>query len=191
MHEPDMQRIRTAIFVEGTSDQRALGTLARRRHRNLVAEGVSVVPMGGAHGIKRFLDMYGPGGLGLHLAGLCDAGEEAHVGRALSNEGLTSGVSRAEMERLGFFVCEPDLESELIRALGADSVERVLAAEGDLAAFRTFQREPAWRDRSRDEQLHRFMGSGARRKIRYSGLLVDALELGRVPRPLDGVLARV
>jgi hypothetical protein len=35
------------------------------------------------------------------------------------------------------------------------------------------------------------MGSGARRKIRYARLLVDALELTHVPRPLDLVLAQV
>jgi hypothetical protein len=35
------------------------------------------------------------------------------------------------------------------------------------------------------------MGSGGRRKIRYARLLVEALDLGRVPRPLDEVLARV
>jgi hypothetical protein len=29
------------------------------------------------------------------------------------------------------------------------------------------------------------------RKIRYATLLVDALDLDRVPRPLDGVLAHV
>jgi hypothetical protein len=35
------------------------------------------------------------------------------------------------------------------------------------------------------------MGSGGRRKIRYARLLVEALELERVPRPLDGVLASI
>jgi hypothetical protein len=35
------------------------------------------------------------------------------------------------------------------------------------------------------------MGSGGSRKIRYARLLVDALDLARVPRPLDGVLAHV
>jgi len=35
------------------------------------------------------------------------------------------------------------------------------------------------------------MGSGGRRKIRYARFLVEALDLGRVPRPLDGVLAHV
>jgi len=44
---------------------------------------------------------------------------------------------------------------------------------------------PAWRDRATEEQLRRFMGSGGRRKIRYARYLVDALDLDRVPRPLD------
>jgi hypothetical protein len=35
------------------------------------------------------------------------------------------------------------------------------------------------------------MGSGGRRKIRYARLLVDALDLTRMPRPLDLVLAHV
>jgi hypothetical protein len=35
------------------------------------------------------------------------------------------------------------------------------------------------------------MGSGGRRKIRYARLLVEALDLARVPRPLDRVLAHV
>jgi hypothetical protein len=183
--------IRAAIFVEGVSDQQALEALARRRRRELSAEGVSIVPMGGAHGVRRFLGVYGPGGLDVRLAGLCDAGEEPHVGHALEVGGLVADTSRPDMEQHGFYVCEPDLEAELIRALGVDSVERVLACEGDLGAFHTLQRQPAWRGRENDEQLRRFMGSGARRKIRYARLLVDALDLDRVPRPLDRVLAHV
>jgi hypothetical protein len=35
------------------------------------------------------------------------------------------------------------------------------------------------------------MGSGGRRKIRYARLLVEALDPGRVPLPLDLVLAHV
>ncbi len=180
-----------AIFVEGVSDQGALEALARRRRRDLSAEGVSIVPMGGAQGIRRFLGVYGPGGLDVRLAGLCDAGEELHVGHALEVGGLVADTSRSDMEQIGFYVCEPDLEAELIRALGVESVERVLASEGDLGAFRTLQRQPAWRGREDDEQLRRFIGSGARRKIRYARLLVDALDLDRVPRPLDRVLVHV
>ena len=40
-------------LVEGISDQRALEALAARRGRDLEAEGVSVVPIGGAHAIGR------------------------------------------------------------------------------------------------------------------------------------------
>jgi hypothetical protein len=95
------------------------------------------------------------------------------------------------MERLGFFVCVADLEEELIRALGPASVVRVVAAQGDLGAFRTLQKQPAWRGRPPEEQLRRFMGSGGRRKIRYARLLVQALDLREIPRPLDLVLANL
>jgi len=93
------------------------------------------------------------------------------------------------MEKLGFYVCVADLEDELIRALGAAAVEGILRANGDLRRFRTLQQMPAWRGRPTEEQLRRFMGSGGRRKIRYARFLVDALDLKRVPRPLDRVLA--
>jgi hypothetical protein len=95
------------------------------------------------------------------------------------------------MEALGFYVCEADLEDELIRALGADAVQEVVAAHGDLGAFRTLQKQPPWQGRRTEDQLRRFMGSGGRRKIRYGRYLVDALDLARMPRPLDGVLAHV
>ena len=95
------------------------------------------------------------------------------------------------MESLGFYVCVADLEDELIRALGTDAVERVLDAHGDTGPFRTLQKQPEWRGRPREAQLRRFFGSGSGRKIRYARLLVEALELTRVPHPLDGVLAHV
>ena len=95
------------------------------------------------------------------------------------------------MERLGFYACERDLEDELIRALGAARVEAIVEAQGDLGAFRTLQKQAAWRGQPVEEQLRRFLGSGGGRKIRYAALLVEALELDRVPRPLDGVLAFV
>jgi predicted ATP-dependent endonuclease of OLD family len=49
---------RTVVLVEGASDQRALEALAERRGRDLAAEGVSVVPIGGSKNIGRFLDHY-------------------------------------------------------------------------------------------------------------------------------------
>jgi hypothetical protein len=88
-------------------------------------------------------------------------------------------------------VCVEDLEDELIRCLGHEAVEGVLEEQGDLASFRTFQKQPEWRGRAAEEQLRRFLGAGSGRKIRTAALLVGALALNDVPRPLDRVLAHV
>jgi hypothetical protein len=181
----------TVVLVEGISDRIAVQALAQRHHRDLAAEGVSIEPIGGAQAIGRFLRAFGPQGLGVKLAGLCDAAEEQDVRRQLERAGFGSNLTRADMEQLGFFVCVADLEEELIRALGVDAVERVLAVNGDLRSFRTLQKQPAWRGRSPEQQLRRFMGSGGRRKIRYARLLVEALDVAAVPRPLDRLLAHL
>ena len=134
--------MRTVVLVEGVSDRVAVETLAARRGRDLAAEGVSVVALRGAGNIRTALGRYGPQGLGVRLAGLCDAGEESAFGRALEEARLGSGLGRPEMERLGFFVCVQDLEDELIRALGVAAVEDVVAAQGELRPFRTLQKQP-------------------------------------------------
>ena len=179
----------TVVLVEGISDQAALEALAARGGRDLAAAGIAVVPMGGARNIRRFLELFGPRGLDLRLAGLCDAGEEGDVRRGLEWAGLGSNLTRADMEALGFYVCLADLEDELIRCLGTAGVEQVVEAQGELGSFRTFQQQPAWQGRSSQAQLRRFIGTYSGRKIRYGRLLVEALELPTVPRPLDRVLA--
>jgi hypothetical protein len=186
-----MSYARAVVLVEGISDQVALEALADRRGRDLDAEGISIVAIGGAQAIGSFLARFGPQGSDLKLAGLCDAGEEGDFRRGLERAGLGSNLTRAEMERLGFYICRADLEDELIRALGAASVEHVVDAQGELRAFRTLQKQAAWHGRTTEEQLRRFMGSGGRRKIRYARLLVEALDLDDVPRPLDRVLAHI
>jgi hypothetical protein len=182
---------RAVVLVEGVSDQLALATLAERRGRNLDAEGIAIVPIAGAQSIERYLDMFGPRGLDVRLAGLCDAAEERYFRRALERAGLGVDLSRTDLERAGFYVCDEDLEDELIRSLGAESVERIVEVQGDLRSFRTLQKQPAWQGRSTEQQLRRFLGSGGSRKIVYAPLLIRALDLARVPRPLDGVLAHV
>jgi hypothetical protein len=186
---------RAVVLVEGVSDRVAVETLAERHGRNLADEGISVMPIGGAQAIGRVLLELGPQGRNVRLAGLCDAGEERDFRRGLERAGLGTGLgspaTRAEMAELGFYVCDADLEDELIRALGAAAVEEVLEAQGDLRPFRTMQKQPQWNGRPTEDQLHRFMGSGARRKIRYARLLVEALDLVRMPQPLERVLAHV
>ena len=182
---------RAVVLVEGVSDQIAVETLARRRGRDLAAEGVAVLPVGGAHGAARYLRRFGPQGTGARLAGLCDAGEAHIVRRGLVSAGLGTAGSDADLARLGFFVCIEDLEDELIRAAGPARVTEVFAAHGDLGAFRTIQRQPAWRGRDEAAQLRRFLGAGNQRKLRYARLLTEAVSLDRVPQPLAALLTAV
>jgi hypothetical protein len=165
------------VLVEGNSDRIALETLAERRGIDLAAEGVAVVAMGGAQAIGGYLDRFRH----IRVTGLCDAGEEPEFRRAFERAGLPPS----------FYVCEPDLEAELIRALGTELVLEVVEAHGDLPPFRTLQKQVEWRGRPVEEQLRRFMGSGGRRKTRYARYLVEALDLERVPTALDGVLTWV
>ncbi len=134
--------------------------------------------MGGYGNLPRVLEEHRD----VRLAGLYDAGEERHFLRALGCR------DREELERAGFYACTRDLEDELTRAVGPVGMERVLAEQGDLRAFRTYQKQPAHRAEPLEEQLHGFMWN---RKQKYAELLVDALELDRIPRPLDRVLAHV
>jgi len=189
----------TVVLVEGMSDQAAVQTLAARSGRDLPAEGVFVVPMGGATNIAHFLGLFGPRGFGVRLAGLCDQAEEHDFRRGLERAGLADGAGppaaglagdpAAGLARLGFFVCVADLEDEFIRALGASRVERLIAAEGESGPFGTFVKQPAHRDEPREQQLHRFLGTRSGRKIRYGHLLAAAVDLALVPGPLAGLLA--
>jgi hypothetical protein len=187
--QPDLTDARAVVVVEGPSDQIAIETLARRRSIDLEAERVRVVCLGGAHKIGAFLGELGARD-GARIGGLCDAGEEPVFRRALERAGFGADLTRTDLENLGFYVCDADLEEELIRAVGVPRVEEIIGANDDFHRFRTLQQMPEWRGRATEEQLRRFMGSGGRRKIRYARYLVDALDLGRVPRPLDRVLAR-
>src|SRR3989442_2819897 len=140
-------QLRGIVLVEGASDRRAVETLARRRGRDLQAEGVAIVPMGGFGNLPRLLGQYRD----VPRAGLYDVGEERHFMRALGCD------ERGGLERLGFYACTRDLEDELTRAVGPDGMEHVLEEQGELRAFRTFQKQLAHRERPLEEQLHAFM----------------------------------
>jgi hypothetical protein len=182
----------TVVLVEGISDQIALETAAAGRGRDLEAERIVIVPIGGAHAIGRFMTRLGPLGPGVRLAGLCDLREEELFRRGLVAARIGAPRTRADLERLGFYVCVDDLEDELIRAVGPAGVEELFDSQGDLGSFRSLRSQPAWRDRDLDAQLRRFLSSGSRRKLRYARLLVEAaLARDALPRPLDALLAAV
>jgi hypothetical protein len=181
---------RAVVLVEGRSDQAALAVLAARRGADLDAAGVRIVPMGGAtnlgHYLAQLLPAAGTELAGTELAGLCDAAEAPGFQRGLERAGL--GTSLAER---GFYVCRADLEDELIRALGVAGTERVIEAQGELRSLRIFRNQPAQRGRPDVPRLRRFLGTRSGRKLLYARALAGALDLDRVPDPLDRVLTRV
>ncbi|MEV4945595.1 TOPRIM nucleotidyl transferase/hydrolase domain-containing protein [Streptomyces sp. NPDC053755] len=172
--------VRTVVLLEGPSDAAAVDALAVSRGRDLAAEGISVLPMGGAMSVGRFAPLLGPSGLGLRLIGLCDEAERPYYARGWERAGEAQGE---------FFVCAADLEDELIRALGVSRVEELVRAEGDRRALRTFLRQPAQSGRTDQQRLRRFFGTKKGRKIRYGHVLVEALDQDRVPAPLDDLFA--
>lgn len=176
------------IVVEGISDQLAVETLARRRGRDLGGERVAVLPVGGAQAMGTYLRRFGPQGDRRHLAGLCDADAAELVRRTLWSTGVGRPSTVAGLNDVGFHVCTEDLEDELIRAAGIDTVLDMLEHQGELRSFRTFQKQLEWRGRSIPSQLRRFITATSRRSLRYAVLLVEAMDPADAPDPLDAVL---
>jgi hypothetical protein len=180
-----------AVLVEGASDQFAVEALAARRGVDLENEEVTIFPMGGATSIGHFLDLLGPHGYDVNLAGLCDLKEEGDFRRELDRVGLGPDLTRSGMASLGFFVCEADLEEELIRALGPEEVKRIIEERGELGSLNLLLRQPHHRARPIEEVMWRFMGSRSGRKAAYARLMVEALDPDQIPRPLAGLLDHI
>jgi Overcoming lysogenization defect protein-like, TOPRIM domain len=194
LHVPvaiDLDHARAVVLVEGVSDQRAVKALANRSGRNLPAERVVVLAMGGATNIGRYLSELGPAGRDLDVAGLCDEAEVPFFRSALQRAGLGPAETRDELAAQRFFVCSSDLEDELIRALGVPAVEHLLAEHSDLKSFRIFQQQPDQRGKSDHARLRRFLGTRGGRKIEYAPLLIKALDVDRVPMPLAKLMAAI
>lgn len=178
------------ILVEGPSDRVAVETVAARLGRDLRSEGVEVVELGGASNAGKYLVEALPNREGLRLAGLYDDAEERFFARGLERAGFGPVTDRGRLEQLGFFACVADLEDELIKAVGEHGMLEVIDEQGELASFRLMQRQPAQRMLTQHRQLRRFLGARSGHKSRYARLLVEALDQGRVPRPLAEVLNR-
>ncbi|WP_448811648.1 TOPRIM nucleotidyl transferase/hydrolase domain-containing protein [Agromyces bauzanensis] len=176
----------TVVLVEGDSDRFAVEALALRFEVDLVAASATVVSMNGVTNLHRHLAELARGSARRRVVGLFDLPEIAHVRRAVEGAGLAQPGT--DLASLGFFACDPDLEGELIRALGSDRVEGLLADHGELERFRGFQRQPAQRAKTAEAQLRRFMGTHSGRKARFAPILVGALEPSRVPIALSGLL---
>jgi hypothetical protein len=157
----------SVVLVEGVTDRIALQAIARRLGLDLGE--TEIVPIGGAQAIRRAAAQHD----GERVVGLCDAGEERWFRRVLDD---------------ATYVCDRDLEDELIRALGPERVEGVVVAQGELDTFRSFQNQVFWRGQPVERQLRRWLQNGGR-QYRYPPLLIEAMEPDEIPRPLAGVLA--
>src|SRR5947209_6098038 len=92
---------RAVILVEGASDRIAVQTLAERQGRDLAAEGISVLAMGGATNIGHYLERFGPQGADLALAGLYDEAEGRFFRRALAGAGRGTSSTTLDLPALG------------------------------------------------------------------------------------------
>lgn len=164
---------KTVVLVEGESDRRALGALARRVGWNLEEDGTAVIAITGATNVDRFLLLLPTD---LAIVGMCDDREETAFREAFRVAGVGDAV----------FACHIDLEDELIRALGVERMLEIAEEQGELRAFRSFQNQPDQRQKTVEQQLWRWLGN---RKIRYATVMVEALDLDEVPRPLAQVIA--
>lgn len=170
------------VLVEGRSDVAALRVLSVRL--GLDHPQVRLVAMDGVTNTGHHLAALGRGRA---VAGLCDAGEVRFVVGALRRNGYEV-AARADLAAYGFFVCDDDLEDELIRAVGVDAVVDVVDALGESGRLATFRHQPAQRGRPLHAQLHRFAGTTSGRKERFAAALAGVVALDDVPTPLRGVL---
>lgn len=173
---------RAVILVEGEGDRLALSHLAGLLGRDLDAEGISLIAMGGKTLFRHFLKLLGPRGLGIRLAAMCDADAEAKWAAALRAEGVVTATSRHDLEAAGVFVCDPDLEAEFVTLLGEATVEALITSLGDEDAFAQFSDHPKRADAPKAELLRKFV-----HKTDYAIPLVDTAG-ARAPRPLLEVL---
>jgi predicted ATP-dependent endonuclease of OLD family len=167
--------VKAVVLVEGESDRIAVEALAVRLGRDLAVEGIAVVAVGGAHALERALKSQEAD----RVAVLYDLAEDAAVRRAFERAGVAPD---------GFYACDPDLEGELVRALGPERMLQLVEERGQLEAFRTYQRQKEKRSLLLEAQLHGWLHNW---KVRYAAALVAALDLDCVPAPLNGVLAHV
>ena len=176
--------MRTIVLVEGVTDELALMLAARRSGRDLEAEGVSVVPINGAHAISRFLQRLAAEEPRANLAGLYDEGEEEVIRAALERAGYGPCLDRSGLERVGFYACSADLEDELVRAAGVTILSTLIELQGDTQPWHTFRKQRAWQGRPVDQQFRRFIRSVSDRNSRYIRAIVETIDPSKLPRPL-------
>ena len=175
------------VLVEGESDLAAMEVLLRRRG---LVSGVVLRDMGGVTNVRTHLRDALADDATRRVMGLCDAREWRYVVRALDAHGAPV-TTVADMAAFGFHACDPDLEGELIGALGPEQARAVLRRLDLGPAFEMFGRQQAWRDRPLAEQLHRFAGTVSGRKTLVARAMAEAVADESLPAPMRRLLDQV
>ena len=166
--------------------------MARRRGWDLRAEGVLTLPIGGVTNLGAFIQVLGPCRGSASGWPVCAMPPRWHYARRALRTGRPGRQTSpsAGLEARGFFVCDADLEDELIRALGTPACRgRSSRRRASSTRFAGSRGSPPNGDAVLNAQLRRFLGTRARRKVRYGSLLIDAMALAHVPRALGLVIA--
>lgn len=159
----------TIVLVEGNSDRVALEVFAR----HLGMDVPPIMAIGGAHAASRVAANIRVITPQQHIVGLVDAGEQLAFLRAIDQ----------------VFICNRDLEDELIRALGIEATLNVIDKQHELGSFEKLQKQPAQRDRDVANQIRRFLHGRSGNKARYAALFAEAIAPDRIPLPIRDVLA--
>lgn len=179
---------RIVVLLEGASDVAAVRAVMATC--GVDPAPVELVALQGVTNVGRVLKEIRQLRGDVDVVGMCDAAETRFVQRALVDDGLP--VSDAsDLPVYGFFVCEADLEDELIRALGPNRARDALVGAGLGSKLEALQLQAAWADRPLAEQIHRFCGVASGRKELAAGILAAALAEDEIPEPMAMLLDRL
>lgn len=176
------------ILVEGLSDVASLRALAASRGLDEAQHVFQLVSIGGVTTIRHHLNHLATEQPSARPAGLCDGPEERFFARALRYGGHQV-ESRQDMERLGFFVCERDLEEEVIRRSDPRPPRESWLTCGRSGGF---ARSSASRSGATDRSTS---GSGdsrgwhRERKVLLAERLAEMLTRATTRRPLSALVA--
>lgn len=178
---------KVVVLVEGPGDRLALRAAAETLSADLDARGVSIVELDGADLFATMYTLLGPDGLRIRIVALCDADREQSWATSVLGVGKYNGV-RATLTQHGVHVLDPDVEGELVDALGDTRTEAVVAADGEAAALASFRKQPTQAKGTPREQLIRFIKKG---KARWPPLLMAELGATELPQAIKDLFADV
>ncbi|GMA18969.1 hypothetical protein MM440_04650 [Arsenicicoccus piscis] len=178
----------TIVLLEGVSDVAAVRAIMRTN--GIDETGIELRDLHGVTNVGRVLSEIRQLTPDVDVIGMCDAAEVRFVERALEADGCPV-TDASDLPAYGFFVCDADLEDELIRAIGPVRAVEVIERAGLGPKLAALQQQTAWRDRPLAEQLHRFCGVASGRKEQAAGELAGALTRDELPEPLAMLLDRL